>query len=48
MAKKSIKIPVHHYEEITDSSQLNGLTFDNATRYIANNGGKQYIVEVWA
>jgi hypothetical protein len=46
-AKKPIKIAVQHYTEITDSSQLNGLVFDNQTRYITNEGGKQYIVEIW-
>lgn len=46
-AKKPIKIAVKHYVEITDSSQLNGLTFGEE-RYITNEGGKQYIVEVWA
>lgn len=44
--KKITKIPVLHYEEITDSVQLNGLEFGEK-RYITNEGGKQYIVEVW-
>jgi hypothetical protein len=45
--KKSIKIPVQHYIEITDASQLNGLEF-GTERFITNEGGKQYIVEVWS
>lgn len=42
-----IKIPVLHYEEITDMTDTNGIEFSD-TRYITNEGGKQYIVEVWA
>jgi hypothetical protein len=45
--KKAIKFPVLHYVEITDASQTNGIEFGE-TCYITNEGGKQYIVEVWA
>lgn len=44
--KKATKIPVLHYEEVIDSTQLNGLEFGE-DRYITNEGGKQYIVEIW-
>jgi hypothetical protein len=43
----TIRIPVLHYEEITDSAQLNGVTL-GLDRFITNDGGKQYLVEVWA
>lgn len=45
--EQSIKIPVLHYEEITDTAQLNDLEL-NEERYLTNEGGKQYLVEVWA
>jgi CRISPR/Cas system CSM-associated protein Csm4 (group 5 of RAMP superfamily) len=45
--KKAVKIAVKKYTEITDATQTNGLEF-NESRYITNEGGKQYIVEVWA
>lgn len=43
---KSIKIPVLHYEEITDTVQLNDLEI-NGDRYITTEGGRQWLVEVW-
>jgi hypothetical protein len=43
---KKIKIPVKHYVEITDTAQLNGIKHD-ADTYITNEGGKQYLVEIW-
>lgn len=43
----TIKIPVLHYEEITDTVQLNDIELSD-TRYITNEGGKQWLVEVWA
>ena len=42
-----MKIPVLHYTEITDTSVLNGVKLDGNS-YITNEGGKQYLVEVWA
>ena len=45
--KKSTKIPVLHYTEITDTTQLNGVALGEEV-YITNEGGKQYLVEVWA
>lgn len=42
-----IKIPVLHYTEITDATQINGVTFSDTT-YITNEAGKQYLVEVWS
>jgi len=45
--KKSIKIPVLYYTEITDTAQLNGLELTEG-HYITNEGGKQYLVEVLA
>ncbi len=42
-----MKIPVKHYVEITDTSVLNDIEL-NETTYITNEGGKQYLVEVWA
>lgn len=47
--KKSTKIPVHYYTEITKDTKI----FEPAPelpkpeRYITNEGGKQYLVEVW-
>lgn len=46
--KKSTKIVVKHYTEITDTSLLNGVEVIEGERYITNEGGKQYLVEVWA
>lgn len=44
--KKSIKIPVHHYIEIT--KQTNTVALSLASEYyITNEGGKKYLVEVW-
>lgn len=43
-----MKIPVKHYTEITDTAQLNGVAMVEGERYIANEGGKTYLVEVWA
>lgn len=40
-----MKIPVHHYVEITSEVRIAGIASDY---YIANEGGKQYLVEVWA
>ena len=48
MKKKSIKIVVKKYTEITDASVLNGVEMVEGERYITNEGGKQYLVEVWA
>lgn len=48
MKKKSIKITVKKYTEITDTAQLNGIAMVEGERYITNEGGKQYLVEVWA
>lgn len=45
--KKSVKIPVLHYVEITDTVQLNGVAISENT-YVTNENGKQYLVEVWA
>lgn len=44
--KKAVKIVIKHYVEITDAIQMNGLEF-NEDRYITNEGGKQYLVEIW-
>lgn len=46
--KKTTKIIVKKYTEITDSMQLNGVALNGGTAYITNEGGKQYLVEVWA
>ena len=45
----AVKIPVLHYEEVTDTKQLNGVVF-GSDRYVITDekAGKQYIVEVWA
>ena len=45
--KNPRKIPVLHYTEITDTTQLNGVEMSE-TVYLTNEGGKQYLVEVWA
>jgi hypothetical protein len=45
--KKARKIPVKHYIEITDTAQLNGVQMSDEV-YLTNEGGKQYLVEVWA
>ncbi len=45
--KKSIKIAVKKYTEITDTMQLKDIKLDEEA-YITNEGGKQYLVEVWA
>lgn len=42
-----MKIPVLHYTEINDETDINGIEFSD-TCYITNEGGKQYLVEVWA
>lgn len=41
-----MKITVLHYIEITDTMRLNDIKLDDET-YITNEGGKQYLVEVW-
>lgn len=41
-----VKIPVYHYTEITDSMQLNGIAL-GADCYLTNEGGKQFLVEIW-
>lgn len=46
MKKARIKIPVKHYIEITDTAQLNGVQMSEEV-YLTNEGGKQYLVEVW-
>lgn len=43
-----MKIPVKHYTEITDTTQLNGVEVVEGERYITNEGGKTFLVEVWA
>lgn len=43
---KRVKIPVKHYIEITDTAQLNGIEHGEDC-YITNEGGKQYLVEIW-
>jgi hypothetical protein len=45
--KKARKIPVKHYIEIVDTAQLNGVEMSDLV-YLTNEGGKQYLVEVWA
>lgn len=40
-------IPVKHYTEITDTTQLNGVALNDEV-YVTNENGKQYLVEVWA
>lgn len=47
MKKQPIKIIVKKYTEITDTTQLNDIEFNDDT-YITNEGGKQYLVEIWA
>lgn len=42
---KTTKIPVHHYTEINSGMTLGTL---KPNQYIKNEGGKQYLVEVWA
>lgn len=42
-----VKITVLHYEEITDTTQLNDVEL-GAGRYITNENDKQWLVEVWA
>lgn len=42
-----MKIPVKKYTEITDTADLNGIAISDEV-YIVNEGGKQYLVEVWA
>lgn len=44
--KQPTKIAVKKYTEITDATQTNGIEF-NEDCYITNEGGKQYIVEIW-
>lgn len=41
-----IKIPVYHYTRITDLAETNGLELGDE-RYITNEGGVAYIVEIW-
>lgn len=43
-----MRIPVKHYTEITDTAQLNGIAMIEGEVYLTNEGGKQYLVEVWA
>jgi len=44
-----MKIPIHYYTEITDATRLSDeCAMDCATCYIHNEGGKVYLVEVWA
>lgn len=43
-----MKIAIKHYVEITDTEQLNGIAMVEGERYITNEGGRQYLVEVWA
>ncbi len=42
-----MKITVLHYIEITAATQLNDVATSEGA-YITNEGGKQYLVEVWA
>lgn len=42
-----MKIPVKHYTEITEATDTNGIEFGEF-KYITNEGGKIWIVEVWA
>ena len=46
--KQRTKIPVKKYTEIDDTLVLNDVKLDEGTVYITNEGGKQYLVEVWA
>lgn len=46
MKKQPTKIIVKKYTEITDTMQLNDIKLDEET-YITNEGGKQYLVEIW-
>ena len=41
-----MRIPVNHYEEVTDLTNINELKLDSS-RYLKNEGGKLYLVEVW-
>lgn len=42
-----MKITVLHYIEITAATQLGDIATSEEA-YITNEGGKQYIVEVWS
>ena len=43
-----MKITIKHYIEITDTTKIpNNVKFDDEC-YITNEGGRVYLVEVWA
>lgn len=45
--QETTKIPVLHYEEVTDLLTINELELGDE-RYLTNEGAKLYLVEVWA
>lgn len=43
-----MKIAVKHYVEITEDTQLEDLHIVAGESYLINEGGKQYLVEIWS